>query len=536
LEPLRIRYEAQHHRLVKFYFECSNLRYLTSLITVPKLPLDPPHLLSEAPRLPMRPKAPKIEFKPEPKPEKKIDEPDDITEFWKNEQLQQQQYAEQQRFLEERQAQQLLAQQQAAEKAQRDFEEQQRQLAEQQRLEQEAFMEGQMIIQQQAQHQAQQQVIQRLYEVEQENFEAKAHHDRDLLMLQQYDQRVKSLEVELQQLQSNYLQQIGSKDEQIKALQGQVNTWRAKYEALAKLYSQLRTEHLDLLNKFKNVQLKASSAQEAIDKKEKLEREVKTKNLELADMIRERDRALNERNRAGKENDMLAENLRAALEDVGRAREANGTERLNLLTKANNTRADLKKANARIEDILMRYHMVEEKLQQRDDEVEILRTGMDQTLIELNERENPDIMDAVLQTAIQRVDDALYEFDSNTGNLNATPSYVLSQIEKASNNCTEFATAFGFFITDKTEPEAIRTASAFAGAICDVLTNVRGLQSTDQMIRWARQVAYSTIKFLRSIQSFQLDDVEPNGGISVVNSGSNEVQVCLFLSRRRRRS
>ena len=77
----------------------------------------------------------------------------------------------------------------------------------------------------------------------------------------------------------------------------QVKTWRTKYEALAKLYSQLRQEHLDLLQKFKQVQLKASSAQEAIDKREKLEREMKTKNLELADLIRERDRALHEKDR-----------------------------------------------------------------------------------------------------------------------------------------------------------------------------------------------------------------------------------------------
>jgi hypothetical protein len=33
---------AQHHRLVRFYYECSNLRYLTGLITIPKLPQDPP--------------------------------------------------------------------------------------------------------------------------------------------------------------------------------------------------------------------------------------------------------------------------------------------------------------------------------------------------------------------------------------------------------------------------------------------------------------------------------------------------------------
>lgn len=82
-----------------------------------------------------------------------------------------------------------------------------------------------------------------------------------------------------------------SKDELIKQLQDQVMQWRNKYEALAKLYSQLRTEHLEMLSKFKQLQLKANSAQEAIDKMERMERDMKAKNLELADMIRERDRA-----------------------------------------------------------------------------------------------------------------------------------------------------------------------------------------------------------------------------------------------------
>jgi chromosome segregation ATPase len=85
--------------------------------------------------------------------------------------------------------------------------------------------------------------------------------------------------------------QMASKDEMIKQLQDQVTLWRNKYEALAKLYSQLRTEHLDMLSKFKQLQLKANSAQEAVDKMERMERDLKAKNLELADMIRERDRA-----------------------------------------------------------------------------------------------------------------------------------------------------------------------------------------------------------------------------------------------------
>lgn len=84
---------------------------------------------------------------------------------------------------------------------------------------------------------------------------------------------------------------MAGKDELIKHLQDQVTLWRNKYEALAKLYSQLRGEHLEMLSKQKQLQLKANSAQEAIDKMERMEKDVKGKNLELADMIRERDRA-----------------------------------------------------------------------------------------------------------------------------------------------------------------------------------------------------------------------------------------------------
>lgn len=92
-------------------------------------------------------------------------------------------------------------------------------------------------------------------------------------------------------MQGNIGSQMIGKDELIRQLQDQVTHWRNKYESLAKLYTQLRTEHLELLSKSKQIQLKANSAQESIDKMERMERDLKAKNLELADMIKERDRA-----------------------------------------------------------------------------------------------------------------------------------------------------------------------------------------------------------------------------------------------------
>ncbi|KAH8686050.1 ANTH domain-containing protein [Tricladium varicosporioides] len=568
LEPLRGRYDAQHYRLVKFYYECSNLRYLTSLITVPKLPQDPPNLLSEdetAPRLPQRPKQ-EIERQVTPPAVPKTQEPDEIGEFWKNEQERQnREYEEQQRVLAEQQAQQLYAQQQAALQHQRDFEEQQRQLAEQQRREQEALLAQQY----------QQQTQGRMAQLEQENFDARAQYARDQLMLQQYDQKIKALEGELNNLQQNYGQQLGSKDDQIRALQEQVNTWRQKYENLAKLYSQLRNEHLDLLQKFKSVQLKASSAQEAIDRREKLEREIKTKNLELADMIRERDRALHDKDRltGGNREEMekLKRELRMALDRADNLERSKGNELSSMLSKYNREMADLEEAlrkkSRALEDVHAKYSEggsdAERLLREKEDELEVYKQSLDDTLLKLNELEMSrgdtdqaldgeidamllsnigkinDIIDSVLQSGVQRVDDALYELDSSmqAGNQNATPSYVLSQIEKASSSTTEFATSFNNYIADgpnSSHAEIIRTINVFSSSIADVLSNTKGLQrlapddkKADQLINGARQSAQSTVRFFRSLQSFRLEGMDPEQRTDVVLNCMNEVQVNL---------
>ncbi|KAI0897503.1 ANTH-domain-containing protein [Annulohypoxylon nitens] len=568
LEPLRQRYDAQHYRLVKFYYECSNLRYLTSLITIPKLPQDPPNLLAEdenAPSLPARPKQ-EIERQPTPVRQPKSEEPDEIAEFWQGEiDRQNKEYEEQQRVLQERQAAALRAQQEAQLQAQRDFEEQQRRLAEQQRMEQEA------LIAQQAQWQTQG----RLAELEQENLNARAQYERDQLMLQQYDQRVKALEGELAQIQNNFGQQITSKDDQIRALQEQVNTWRTKYEALAKLYSQLRHEHLDLLQKFKTVQLKAASAQEAIERREKLEREIKTKNLELADMIRERDRALHDKDRLTGSNkdelEKLKRELRMANDRADNLERSKGNELSTMLSKYNREMADLEEAlrtksraldeaQAKLRD---GSSDLEQLLRDKEEELEVYKAGMDQTLIELNELKLNqgdtdqvidgqidalimanldkinDIIDSVLQSGVARVDDALYELDSTmqAGNQNASPTYVLSQVEKAVSSATEFATAFSNFIADgpnATHAELIKATNVFAGAIADVCSNTKGLnrlasdeKKADQLMNGARNAAQSTVKHFRSLQSFRLEGMDPLQKTDVLVNGSSDVRLNL---------
>ncbi|KAL1995547.1 hypothetical protein VTN49DRAFT_1734 [Thermomyces lanuginosus] len=563
LEPLRNRYDAQHHRLVRFYYECSNLRYLTSLITIPKLPPNPPNLLSEEDERPALPKRPSREPEREPTPPpKQPEEPEPISEFWNNEAKRQEEFEAEQRRLqqqwEEQQRQQLLAQQQA----QREFEEQQRRQLEQQRLAQEQLLREQY----------QQQTQGRIAELERENLNARAQYERDQLLLQQYDKRVKDLEEQMSSLNNNFTLQMNSKDEQIRALQEQVNTWRSKYEALAKLYSQLRQEHLDLLQTTKSLKLKAASAQEAIEKREKLEREMKTKNLELADMIRERDRALHERDRlkgANKEElEKVKRELRLAIERAENAEKQKGTEISTLLSKYNREMADLEEAlrnkTRALEEMAAKRTEMDEDVQaalrEKDAEIEVYKSGMDEALMELEQLKLQqgdtdkaldsqidevlrstvvkinDMIDSVLQSGVQRVDDALYELDSTmqAGNQNASPPYVLSQVEKAAASATEFSTAFNNFIADgpnSSHAEIIRTVSVFSGSIADVLSNTKGLtrfatddKATDQLLNAARKPAQATIRFFRSLQSFRLEGLEALQKTDVVINNNLEVQ------------
>ena len=572
LEPLRGRYNTQFYRLQKFYYECNNLRYLTGLIGVPKLPQDPPNLLSEEekPALPSRPKnevvKPREPTPPPPVPKAIAPEPEPISNFWEDEQRKQQEsYEAEQRRLAQQMQQQQWQQQQAQVHAQQDFENQQRLMMEQQRLAQEQL----------AREQSAAQISGRLAELEQENLNARAQYERDQLMLGEYDRRVKELEGQLDQLNTTYGQQNASKDDQIRALQEQVNTWRSKYEALAKLYSQLRTEHLDLLQKFKGVQLKAASAQEAIDKREKLEREIKTKNLELADMIRERDRALHDKDRLQGGNrdevDKLNRELRLAIERAENAEKSKGSELSSMLARYNREMADLEEAlrnkSRALDDISSKHREgdgdLERLLREREEELEISKSAMDQALLELNSlqinggetdramdeqidnvlrgqiQKIHDMIDSVLQAGIQRLDEALYELDSTmqAGNQNASAPYVLSTIEKASASVTEFSTSFNNFIADgpsSDHAEIIRTVNQFSGSIADVLSNTKGLtrfateeKKADQLINGARQSAQSSMTMLRSLQSFRLQGLEPEQKTDVVINNLHDVQMNL---------
>lgn len=542
LEPLRGRYNSQHFSLRRFYYECANLKFLTSLINVPKLNHDPPNLFdsSDEPSLPPR------RSEPTPKPptppsgpsQAEIDEQARMLKEYEDKQaaLKAAEDAEKRRQAE------LQAQQQ------RDFDDQARMQAEQQRLAQEQLMRSQM----------DQMVSGRVAELERDILGMRGQYERDQLMLEQYDRRVKALETELASIGANVNAQLASKDDMLRQLQEQVQLWRNKYEALAKLYSQLRTEHLEMLAKYKQMQLKAGSAQEAVDKMERMERDVKAKNLELADMIRERDRARYDLDRIKasqkEEFERLKRDLMFANERAEDATRSKSSEVSSMMSTLNRQIAELEEelSNKRgnTDDLLSQLQAKDDEIarmrEEKDAELMIMQEGMDATIkqmteLQMNQGENDQavnaqidtlildnskklnaIIDSILQACVEKVDDAIYELElpSSSGNNTATPEYVLSMIEKGNDSAMDFATTFGLYLSHEAggeHVEVIKKANQLAQVVSDVLLSTKGItrlaQSDDQserIVSVGRTSGDALLRFFSSLQSYRLASVAAN--------------------------
>ncbi|KAF8951805.1 sla2 Src-like adaptor 2 [Haplosporangium bisporale] len=352
----------------------------------------------------------------------------------------------------------------------------------------------------------------------------------------------------------------------------QINIWKSKYEALAKLYSQLRQEHLDLLGKFKTVQLKANSAQEAMDKFEKMQKEIKDKNLQMADMVRERDRAKNELLRwQNTQNDEIArlkrdlEMANGRVEDLGRSK---SSEVGSMVAKFNKEKQDLEDlANRRqreIDDLMRRVEdqraQIERMQIENEEEKAVLESGLDETLAELaslqhgqseqsstlqaridsmtraHKTKMQKILDSILETCISKVEESVFDLESPTqlGNQNATPEFTLSMIEKAHTASTEFELALLQYLSpsgDTNQVDAIRSALALSQTISDVLGNAKGItrlakndQDAEDIFRHAKSSAVATQEFFTNVMSSRLGGLSPEGSIKTIERSNEGVQ------------
>ena len=131
-------------------------------------------------------------------------------------------------------------------------------------------------------------------------------------------------------------------------------------------------------------------------------------------------------------------------------------------------------------------------------------------------------LDSILQACVHKVDDAIYELESPTqaGNLNSTPEYTLSMIEKSLNNATEFATIYNLYLSGEVggdHVEVIKSANEFAQSLSDVLINTKGItrlasddDASDKIINVARSAGDVGLRFFENLQSYKLNLLQPS--------------------------
>lgn len=511
LQQLFDRFDSQHFVLRDFFTDCNSIKFLTTLVSIPRLPSSPPSLKggdgegagssaarSVAPSVENN--TPQISSQPTSNFETPTEPPPADLLFLQQTGVFNQELADQQRYqaeLEAQRQQQLqlhLAQQQAFEQQQRD--------------QQQRFLQEQQLLQQQQTQQQQS----RVSELEHDLIMFKNQYDNDQSLLQQYDAKVKTLENDFMQFNENATQQLASKDEQIKNLEEQISNWSKKYESLAKLYSKLRQEHLDLLGRFKKIQQKISSAQESIQKREKFEKDLKAKNLELADLIRERDRARLDLDRLRASKDQDIERLQAEVRELtAQVNESGKLQSLNLSTimashekELNDLKSRLNEKEAKLGELSP--ESLQERLKEKEIDLEIAQESLESALKELalsrNDQEDivnaeidqillknidkfRSLIDLFLNNSIKRIQSTKLELESTiqAGNLNASPEYVLSMIEACSDLASDFASVFNGFIVDgkstydddSSYSAIILTSSELTSTMNDLMLNIKGM-------------------------------------------------------------
>jgi hypothetical protein len=161
------------------------------------------------------------------------------------------------------------------------------------------------------------------------------------------------------------------------------------------------------------------------------------------------------------------------------------------------------------------------------------------TLILDNRKKLNQIIDSILQACIQKVDDAIYELESPTqaGNLNSTPEYTLSMIEKAVNNATEFATIYNLYLgggVGGDHVEVIKSANEFAQSLSEVLINTKGItrlasddDASDKIINVAKSAGDFGLRFFENLQSYKLDLLQPTQRKEVAMRNNSQSRVAL---------
>lgn len=515
LAPMRENYLRQYSMLRKFYDECRTLRYLTTLVRIPELP-DTPKDFVNMDRGEENHEAvpPREKTPPAEDPWSSVTNitPENYTQPPQGEQL----------INISQESSQSLSMFQPVQQGSSAFDEELRQL--------------------------------------------RFQREKDLAMINEMNDRI---------MQYESMSQFNDPN-MIVRLQEEIAQWKAKYENIAKMYAQLRKEHLELLKKLKEYQKQVSSLTQSSNQSEVLQKTLDSKAAEIIKVSNERDNfkaeieKLKEQNveqtallrREAAEAKAKLSNVDATkVAEFDKIRQALEAEKAELKRKL----SDFDKMRSKFEEMKDQLTTFKTELDSKDGEILVLQKGLDQSLLALKQvqdrgssteadltskldnmslehRKHMDkIMDSVLEDCKGKASDAIFELDSaaHPGNNSAVPELVLSILEKMVSSSNELAASFNkYLIGGETggdnEADAIRCATNLAQIIDSGLLSSKGIvkhadaDAAENLIKFSREIGKSGVKYFHRLQSNQLASIEYADRPAKLQQFNNEFQGTIY--------
>jgi chromosome segregation ATPase len=309
-------------------------------------------------------------------------------------------------------------------------------------------------------------------------------------------------------------------------LEEQVAHWKNKYESIAKMYAQLRKEHLDLLGRLKDLQIKANAGQTAIAEKEKMHTLVREKTAQFATALQESTLLKAECERikqhALEESSQLRRELAESQLRMEQVSSAKGAETQELVARFHASQQEsaarlksvdeeLERVRSDLNESRSTVRRLQSDLDAKMEEIIVLQAGMDQSLLALQQVHDKNssnqaellgkldsmslehrlqtdkimgmrrhiveflilmnktswssfALDSVLEDCLSKVADGLFDMDnSQTASTHVTPQLMLSLLERATATSEEFSLAFVHHLTDG-DPSGSRQADAIRRA------------------------------------------------------------------------
>lgn len=283
LLPLVEKYNEQFYALKKFYGECQTLRYLTSLVEIPKLPEKPPSFDQESSRErtnKSRPKSPEVIIERNSTPEKIIHDSSPVMEDLLGD------------FDETDDDNSVVTS---------DF----RSRSGSTHLSQLIHTTTHVPVVDERALEALKQAQLQIISLNQQLEEALQRYNYDQNLLQQYDSQLRNARqqiaehLRIQESSTNnnewaqHVQFFEQKAHKLEAenedwkqkyysMSNEAAKWKAKFEGMSALYNQLRTEHLDALSKLKELQIEKEMQSE---KDKDISAQIDEKQNDMADAL-----------------------------------------------------------------------------------------------------------------------------------------------------------------------------------------------------------------------------------------------------------